>query len=83
VASHLLLDAFLGAFDVAVVISNDADLLEPVRMVREELGRTVGVLRVEGGQRRCIFSGRADVIRTVRRGHCSATQLPNELTDSH
>ena len=82
-ASHLLLDAFRGAFDVAVVISNDADLLEPVRMVREELSRTVGVLRVEGGQRRCIFSGRADFIRTVRRGHFAAAQLPQELTDSH
>jgi uncharacterized LabA/DUF88 family protein len=82
-ASHLLLDAFRGAFDVAVVISNDADLLEPVRMVREELGRTVGVLKVEGGQKRCIFSGRADFIRTVRRGHFAAAQLPDELTDSH
>jgi hypothetical protein len=76
-ASHLLLDAFRGAFDVAVVISNDADLLEPVRMVREELGRTVGVLRVEGGQRRCIFSGRADFIRTVRRVRSS--RRPNGL----
>lgn len=82
-ASHLLLDAFRGAFDVAVVISNDADLLEPVRMAREELGQTVGVLRVEGGQRRCIFSGRVDFIRTVRRGHFAAAQLPSELTDSH
>jgi len=82
-ASHLLLDAFHGAVDVAVVISNDADLLEPVRMVREELGRTVGVLKVEGGQRRCIFSGRAEFIRTVRRGHFAAAQLPHELTDSH
>ena len=66
---------------MAVVISNDADLLEPVRMVREELGRTVGVLKVEGGQRRCIFSGRADFIRTVRRGHFADAQLPHELTD--
>lgn len=80
-ASHLLLDAFRGAFEVAVVISNDADLLEPVRMVREELGKTVGVLRVQGGQRRCIFSGRVEFIRTVRRGHFAAAQLPNELTD--
>ena len=82
-ASHLLLDAFRGAFEVAVVVSNDADLLEPVRMVREELGQIVGVLKVEGGQRRCIFSGRADFIRTVRRGHFAAAQLPHELTDAH
>jgi uncharacterized LabA/DUF88 family protein len=75
-ASHLLLDAFRDTFDVAVVVSNDADLLEPVRMAREELGKTVGVLRVEGGQRRCIFAGRVDFIRTVRGSHFAAAQLP-------
>jgi len=79
-ASHLLLDAFRDAYDVAVVVSNDADLLEPVRMAREELGKTVGVLRVEGGQRRCIFSGRVDFIRTVRRGHFARSQLPERVT---
>ena len=46
-------------------------------MVREELGRTVGVLKVEGGQKRCIFSGRADFTpdgasRTLR-GRAAAT----------
>jgi len=79
-ASHLLLDAFRDSCDVAVVVSNDADLLEPVRMVREELGKTVGVLRVDGGQRRCIFSGRVDFIRTVRRGHFARAQLPACIT---
>ena len=75
-ASHLLVDAFRDTFDVAVVVSNDADLLEPVRMVQEDVGRTVGVLKVEGGQRRCIFSGRVEFIRTVRRGHFLRAQLP-------
>lgn len=79
-ASHLLLDAFRDSYDVAVVVSNDADLLEPVRMTREELGKTVGVLRVEGGQRRCVFSGRVDFIRTVRRGHFARSQLPVRVT---
>jgi hypothetical protein len=81
-ASYLLLDAFRDAFDVAVVVSNDSDLLEPVRIAREELGCTMGVLRVEGGQRRCIFSGRVDFIRTVRRAHFAAAQLPEEITSS-
>ncbi len=81
-ASHLLLDAFRSDFDVAVVVSNDTDLLEPVRMVREDLGKPVGVLRVEGGQRRCVFSGRVDFIRTVRRGHFAAARLPDQLSDS-
>lgn len=81
-ASYLLLDAFRSDFDVAVVVSNDTDLLEPVRMVREDLSKTVGVLRVDGGQRRCVFSERVDFIRTVRRGHFAAAQLPNQLSDS-
>lgn len=79
-ASHLLLDAFRDSYDVAVVLSNDADLLEPVCMVREELGKIVGVLRVEDGQWRCIFSGRVDFIRTVRRGHFARAQLPVRVT---
>jgi uncharacterized LabA/DUF88 family protein len=78
-ASHLLLDAVRDACDVAVVVSNDADLLEPVRMTRDELGKTVGVLRVDGGQRKCIFGGRVDFIRTVRRGHFAAAQLPETV----
>jgi hypothetical protein len=65
---------------VAVVVSNDADLLEPVRMAREELEKTVGVLRVEGGQQRCIFAGRVDFIRTVRGRHFAAAQLPTVVT---
>jgi uncharacterized LabA/DUF88 family protein len=36
-ATHLLHDAHMGRFDVAVVVSNDSDLLEPIRIVRQEL----------------------------------------------
>ena len=35
-ATHLLHDAHLGRFDVAVVISNDSDLLAPIKIVRQE-----------------------------------------------
>ncbi len=43
-ATHLLHDAHMGRFDVAVVVSNDSDLLEPIRIVREQLGKKVGIL---------------------------------------
>ncbi len=43
-ASHLLMDACRNAFDTAVVISNDSDLLEPIRLVYAEFGKPVGVL---------------------------------------
>lgn len=43
-ACHLLLDAFQGKFDVAGVLSNDSDLVEPVRIVTRILGKPVGLL---------------------------------------
>jgi uncharacterized LabA/DUF88 family protein len=43
-ASWMLLDGFRNEYDQAVVISNDSDLVEPLRMVRHELGHGVGVL---------------------------------------
>jgi uncharacterized LabA/DUF88 family protein len=39
-ASWLLLDVFRKACDTVVVISNDSDLAEPVRIARHELGAT-------------------------------------------
>jgi hypothetical protein len=39
--AHLVMDGCRGEYDVAVVVSNDADLYEPVRLVREELGLPV------------------------------------------
>lgn len=43
-AAHLLNDAWKNAFDVAVVISNDTDLVTPIQMVTVERRRTVYVV---------------------------------------
>ena len=43
-ACHLLLDAFQGNYDVAAVISNDSDLIEPIRIATQVLGKPVGLL---------------------------------------
>ena len=40
-ASHLVYDACQGSFDVAAVLSNDTDLVEPIRIVTQELGLPV------------------------------------------
>ena len=44
------------------------------------LGLPVGVIKVEGGQRTCAFAKQADFVRTVRRGHFTAAQLPPTVT---
>jgi uncharacterized LabA/DUF88 family protein len=43
-ASHLLLDGFKNRYDTAAVITNDSDLKLPISMVKNELGKTVGVI---------------------------------------
>lgn len=43
-AAHLVLDSCRNMFDVAVVISNDTDLVEPIRIATQELGKIVGLI---------------------------------------
>jgi hypothetical protein len=43
-AAHLLLDGFRNQYECAIVISGDSDLVTPIRMVRDELKKPVGVL---------------------------------------
>jgi hypothetical protein len=43
-ASHLVRDAFMNLFDVAVVVTNDTDLIEPIKIVRDDVGKAIGLL---------------------------------------
>jgi uncharacterized LabA/DUF88 family protein len=43
-ASHLLNDAWKNSFDVAVVISNDTDLITPIQMTAVQRGKPVTVV---------------------------------------
>lgn len=42
-ATHMLLDAFDNEYEGALLISNDSDLAEPVRVVQSRFDRPVGV----------------------------------------
>jgi hypothetical protein len=46
-AAHLVHDAHMGVFDTALVVSQDTDLCEPMRIVNRELGKTLGVIWLE------------------------------------
>lgn len=80
-ATYLLLDAFNNDYDSALVFSNDSDLQEPIRVVREELGKKVGVVMTDPTLRRSALQ--ADFYRRIRAGNLRATQLPETLTDAH
>lgn len=44
IAAHLVNDGHKGLFELAVLVTNDSDLVEPVKIVRQELGLPVGIL---------------------------------------
>ena len=48
-ASYLIHDAWRGLFHEALVFSQDTDLVEPVRIVRDEIKKIVGVVVLDVG----------------------------------
>ena len=83
-ATALLVDGFTHDFDVAVVVSNDSDLLAPIRVVREQLGYRVGVLNPHPRKRRsrALFQ-EATFWKQVSRRALQASQFPHTITDAH
>ena len=80
-ASYLLLDGFEDEYDMAVVISNDSDLVLPIEMVRSRLARRVGVF--DPSRRRSFeLHGAASWYRPLRRGPLSASLFPDTLSDA-
>ena len=48
--SHLVRDALTDAFDRAIIVTNDTDLIEPIRIAREEANKSVGLLSTVVGE---------------------------------
>ncbi len=81
-ATQLLHDAHMNRFDVAVVVSNDSDLLGPIKIVRNELHKKVGVLNPQKHPSRAILP-HIDFIKQIRAGALQAALFPDHLTDRH
>ena len=80
-ATYLLVDGFRGEYDLAVIVSNDSDLIEPMRFVRMELGYKVGILAPHKRTSWALRNG-ADFYRPIRQGPLSVSQFQDTLTDS-
>ena len=80
-AAHLLSDGYRGLYEAAVLITNDSDLLEPVRMVRQQLGLPVGILNPHPRASRVLVQ-QATFVRQIRPRVLMASQFPNPMTDA-
>ena len=78
-ATYLVHDACRNLFDVALVLSQDTDLLEPVRIVRYDYRKPVGVVVLDGkepGRLAKSASFKRDITPGRLRARSCRTQLP-------
>jgi uncharacterized LabA/DUF88 family protein len=79
-ATYMLLDCFQNAFDQAIVISNDSDLAEPIRVIRRERGCKVGILNPTPRYSKQMEQA-ADFYTRIEEKHLQASQFPQTLRD--
>ena len=78
-AVHLLNDAWSEEFDVALVISNDSDLAEAIRLARAK-GLPIGVANPDPIRRmNAELYGAASFKRRIEHKHLQAAQLPSPI----
>jgi uncharacterized LabA/DUF88 family protein len=81
-ATYLLLDAFRKDCETAVVISNDSDLKEPIKVVQQELHIPVGVVNPHPPDHRSRALEPA-FFRQIREKDLQVCQLPRTVRDEH
>jgi hypothetical protein len=79
IASHMLLDAFRKDCDLMVLVSNDSDLCEPLRMVKEELGVDIGILNPFDKPSHWLRQLQPAFMKPIREGVVRASQLPDPV----
>ena len=79
-AVHLLNDSWLDRYDCAVVVSNDSDLAEAMRLVKQHHEKLIIGLVTPGSHRPSRQLQRhADFARRVRENVLQDSQLPNPI----
>ena len=81
IATHLIHDAYQQKFKYAVLVTNDSDLQEPIRIVREDLDLEVGILNPHRHTPSRVLTRQASFIKQIREGALKASQFPNALRD--
>ena len=78
----LVAHGYQGRYRAAIVVSNDSDLLLPIKIVQRELGLPVGLLNPHP-----TFAAElvkvGSFLKQVRTGVLAAAQFPDQLEDKH
>jgi len=80
-ATHIVHDGHLDLYDAAVIVSNDSDLAEPVRIARHELDKMVGMLSPHKCASHALKKN-VSFIKPIRKGVLRSSQFPAVLQDT-
>ena len=78
-AVHLLNDGWLDVYDCAVVVSNDSDIAEAMRLVRQHLAKRIGLVTPGTSRPSRQLMAHADFSRSVRPNALRGSQLPDPI----
>ena len=81
-ATYLLMDGFKSAYQTAVIVSDDSDLTEPIKLTIDQLGSPIGVLhssRMHSTQ----LSQVAKFYRPIRERVLKVSLFPPTLADAN
>lgn len=79
-ATYLLTDAFRGDCQTAVVITNDSDLAEPIRVISQELSIPVGLINPHPRQAsRALLRQGPAFVKSIRPSVLAKSQFPAEI----
>jgi uncharacterized LabA/DUF88 family protein len=80
IAVHILNDAWLNNYDCAIVVSNDSDLAESMKLVKEyHPDKILGLIMPGQGHPSKELMKHADFVKRVRTGILELSQLPNPI----
>ena len=83
IATHLLYDGVKNAYGVAILISNDSDLVEPINIVKNDLHKAVIVLNPNLVYPSHELKKSATFVKDIRQGVLAASQFPNTMQDKN
>lgn len=78
-ATHLINDAWKDMFDVALVFSQDSDLLEPLRIVKQERKKIVLLAWLDGQAPNKKWYQAVSAIKHVTSSRLAASQFPEKM----
>ena len=76
-----MIDAYKSQCDVAVIISNDSDLVFPIDHIKQRVGKIIGILNPHKRPSRELFP-LANFYKQIRPKALAACQFPQTLTDA-